>query len=181
MLMLAVAAGCAQVPPATTRVASLELRGVRNVSKRSLEKGLASRPPSAWSELKLERDLIRVMRYYQASGYYAAKVVLARGTPRADRNEVDVVIAVEEGAPTRIGDVRVFGTDMLDDQTRYAIGQHQLGLRRGQVFHHADYLRFKETLQRELVKRGFRAATVEGQVEVSRSSNLAQVTVRLHP
>jgi outer membrane protein assembly factor BamA len=182
MVVLAVAAGCGHATPATTtRVASLELRGVHNVSARSLEKGLASRPPAAFEELKLERDLIRVLRFYQSNGYYAARVVLARGTPRQDAREVDVVIAVEEGPPTRIGDVRVYGTDTLDEQTRASIGQHQLGLRRGQVFHHADYVQFTQTLLRELIKRGYRAAKVDGDVEISRSRNLAYVTLRLHP
>ncbi len=161
-----------------------------NVSAHELKQGLASRP-AAWyergparpyDEVELRsRSHARVQRYYERRGYYAAKVVLAEGRPDP-RGGVDVVLAIEEGAPTMIGDVRVLGSNTVDDRdARRAVHRYQLGLRRGQVFHHDDYLKFKADLVRVLRKRGYAAAQVEGVIDVQSKDNLANITIVLLP
>ena len=106
--------------------------------------------------------------------------MVAEGRPDP-RGGVDVVLAVEEGAPTMIGDVRVLGGDAVDRETRAELHRYQLGLRRGQVFHHDDYLKFKADLVRVLKKRGYRAAEVEGVIDVQPHDNLANITLVLFP
>jgi outer membrane protein assembly factor BamA len=182
------ASGCAHAVKSAAWVRSLDLRGVHNVSARDLKKGLATRP-AAWyergparpyDEVELGRDRTRVQRYYERRGYYAAKVVMSEGKPDP-RGGVDVVIAVEEGAPTMIGDVRVLGTDAVDRETRAELHRYQLGLRRGQVFHHDDYMKFKTDLLRVLKKRGYADAQVEGVINIQPNDNLADITLVFLP
>ncbi|MEO6952433.1 MAG: POTRA domain-containing protein [Polyangia bacterium] len=182
-------AGCAHSRPEGEWVRSLELRGIHNISKSKLEKGLATRPTPGWkagperpyNELELERDRHRVIRYYESQGYYAAKVVQAEARKVPGSNAVDIVMSVREGPPTLIGDVQVFGVDGLDKKTRKKIQQYQLGLRRGQVFHHSDYEKFKGDLTRVLKKLGYDETSVEGSVEIAPSTNLATIILRFHP
>jgi outer membrane protein assembly factor BamA len=182
------AVGCARPFESRPWVAHLELRGVHNVSARKLEHGLASRPTPTWQrggvhlfdELELERDRTRVQRFYEMNGYYAAKIVLTEAKPMGPGGAVNVVIGVEEGPPTLIGDVKVFGIDGLDTKTRKQVQRYQLGLRRGQVFHHADYEQFKSDLTHVLAKRGFSRAVVEGEVDVSPTTNLADINLTFH-
>ncbi len=188
MAMVAAISGCARPPDSKPYVSNLELRGVHSVSAGELRRGLVSKPvplckpgPNhAYEEEELARDRIRVVRFYEQRGFYATKVVLAEAKPR-NQLARDVVIAVEEGPATLIGDVRVFGVDGLDDKTRYRIHQYQLGLRRGQVFKHADYLQFKESLQRVLKNAGYADTVVEGTVDITPKDNLALITVTFHP
>ena len=188
-MSLVVATGCAHSTDGRPYVSNLEVRGVHNVSERELKKGLVSKPVGlvergpqhTFDELELQRDRIRVQRFYEARGYYAAKVVLAEGKQHKDSPAVDVVIGVEEGPPTLVGDVAVFGIDALDQNTRKKIGQYQLGLRRGQVFHHENYTRFKTSLSKELKRRGFENAKVEGEVEVVPQTNLANIRLTFYP
>jgi outer membrane protein assembly factor BamA len=186
--MCLVASGCAHAVTSGAWVRSLDLRGVNNVSARELKQGLASRP-AAWyergparpyDEVELGRDRTRIQRYYERRGYYAAKVVMAEGRPDP-RGGVAVVLAVEEGAPTMIGDVRVLGSNTVDGETRAELHRYQLGLRRGQVFHHDDYMKFKADLVRVLKKRGYTAAQVEGVIDVQSNDNLANITIVLLP
>lgn len=181
--------GCAHSRPDGEWVRSLELRGIRNVSKKKLARGLATHPTRGWlpgperpyDELELERDRHRVIRYYETQGYFAAKVVQAEGRKVAGSKAVDVIIAVQEGPATLIGDVKIFGIDGLDRKTRTLIQKYQYGLRRGQVFHHDDYDKFKGDLTHVLQKLGYDETAVEGSVDIAPSNNLATITLRFHP
>jgi translocation and assembly module TamA len=185
LIAIASVAGCAAATTDRPYVTSLELRGVRNVSQRELRRGLATKPDPWWrrekrpfDELELARDRMRVERFYEEKGYYAAKVTLAEARPSA--RGLDVVIAVQEGAATLIGDVKVMGVADLDDQTRDKVHKAQLGLRRGQVFHHADYERFKGDVLRVLRQHGYPNAEIAGRVDVT-LNNEANVTLEARP
>lgn len=174
-------AGCAHPPPTGPYVRSLTLTGIRNVSARGLRHGLASQPPRRFDELELERDRTRVQRYYEQHGYFAARVQHAEGRPVPNSRAIDVLVVVEEGPATRIGDVEVFGLDSVDPKTRRRLQQYQLGQRRGQVFLHESYTNFKHSLARELTRRGYADTKIEGVVDVSPTDNLAHIRVTLFP
>lgn len=163
---------------------------MHHVSARTLRNGLASKPVPLctpgpnhpYDELEVQADRMRIQRFYEENGYYATKVVLAEGKTQPKKPLArDVVLSVEEGPPTVIGDVKVFGVDGLDDKTRRRLQQYQLGLRRGQVFRHDEYEKFKQTMSREVKNGGYDQAVVEGAVDIGPKSNLATITVTLYP
>ena len=190
--LLALCAGlgaCAHPSGDRPFISALQLRGVYNVSARALERGLVSKPTAWWrrgaahafDELELARDRLRVRRYYEEHGYYAAEVVLAEAKPKPNTHAVEVVIAVEEGAPTLIGDVAVMGLGDVEPATQAKLRAAQRGLRRGQVFHHADYETFKLDLLRLLTSNGFPHAKITGLVDVVAKDNLVNITVTANP
>src|SRR6185369_9536370 len=113
--------------------------------------------------------------YYEAHGYFATKVTLAEARPRADQRAMDVVIGVDEGMPTHIGDVRVFGLGEVEHAVKKQIDQEQFAIRRGQIFLHADYLRFKENILGILKAHGHAWAQADGKVVVDPVHNVANV------
>ncbi len=169
-------------------VKSLEVRGVHNVSRRQLTRGLAVSPtpccgraPRLYDELLLDADRLRVQRYYEAHGYYGTKVTMAEARPSTDPLALDVVIGVDEGAPTRIGDVRVLGLGDIDSTTRKLVDDAQFGLRRGQVFQHPDYVRYKEGLLGILKNNGYAWASAQGKVLVDPVRDIANIEIDFLP
>ena len=181
--------GCARGREQRPWVHSLELRGVHGVSRRDLAGGLASAPTPWWSlrrrrpfeELELDADRERVLRYYQARGYFDAAVDTLSAKPHAGGRSVDVLIAVDEGVPTRLDDLRVLGTAGLAPELRHLLEAHQLELRRGQVFVHGRYLALKDRLAGELKDHGYPWAAIDGDVRVDRARATAQVRIDVEP
>ena len=184
-----VALGACAQPPGELRVAKLRIEGVHNVDRRELVNGLALQPTRWWSfrkhrifdELLIDGDRDRILRYYQAHGYFNAEVTGVETVPRSDKRSLEVVFVVEEGPPTKLEDIRVTGADDLPDEASAAIEAQQLKMRADQRFVHARYLEFKDRLLGVLKERGYAWATVEGAVHVDRSSNLADIDVALTP
>ena len=179
---------CAHPTPSRPHVHSLDLRGVHNVSRRQLARGLAVAPapccfraPRPYDELLLDADRLRIRRFYEAHGYYGAKVTLAEARPRANPSSLDVVIGIDEGGPTHIGDVRVYGLGDLDSDTKKRVDEQQLGLRRGQVFVHADYVLYKELMLGILKARGYAWARADGKVTVDPAHDMADIELTFSP
>lgn len=169
---------------------ALELRGVHNVDRRALQRGLAVTPTPWWSifrrhrpydDLMLDADRERVIRYYRAHGYFNAEVTVAEARPRADGRSFDVVLGVDEGPPTRLDEVRVIGTGKLDPSTKHLVEEAQLALRRGQTLLHARYLALKDELLGIMKARGYPWAIVDGEVIVDRARNTADVELAVDP
>jgi outer membrane translocation and assembly module TamA len=179
-LLISAAAACAHPPPTGPYVASVEVRGAHVINASEITRGLASRPLQTFDELELDRDRTRVQRLYERHGYFAARVVEAAGRRRQGGRGVDVTLVVREGEPTLIGDVKVLGTERLDEQTRARIEKVQLGLPRGGIFRHEQYLRFKEQLAHELAS-AHQPAAIEGQVSIDQMFNVADIQITLHP
>jgi translocation and assembly module TamA len=127
--------GCpARFVAGRTIVSEINLRGVSNVDSDALRNRIASRETPLWpanhprllrwwrwwwvdpeylDPAALTRDQARVQRFYQARGYYDARVQQPRvadlGNSRA-RVEIDIT----EGQPTRVEDLRLRGCEPGD-------------------------------------------------------------------
>lgn len=188
LLVLALYA-CARPTPDRPTVRTLTLQGVRNVDKHELRHGLALLPTAWWDlrhhreydELLLDADRERVLRYYRTHGFYNAQIVVCEARPRGDGKEVDVVIAVNEGAPTLVNDLRVVGTSALPSATKRDVDEMELAIRRGQVFVYSRYVGLKDGMLGILKAHGFPWAAIEGDVLVDRASNTAVIRLDLDP
>jgi translocation and assembly module TamA len=131
----------------------------------------------------LELDRARIEAFYRAHGYFDARVTRAEAVPRDDeRTSVDVLFAVEEGAPTRIAAVRLDGIDGLPEPERRRLeGIVARRLRPGEVLVHARYVEAKERLKEKLLDAGRAFATVEGRVEVDRDARVARIVLSAAP
>jgi len=199
--------GCApQYPPDRFAVADLEIvsddSGEESevINADELRAGLATAESSFWAKLLaghlveyeefdetvLARDLERIERYYQARGYYEAKVTATRVEP-ADEDfpkarMVRVFIQVREGDPVRIAErVKVTGVEQVPlDPVGVAVVR-AVALDEGDVFDEAKFEDTKEAIVEALADNGYAFAEVRSRAEVDLSRHLAWVAYEIDP
>lgn len=150
----------------------------------------------------LERDLARIERWYEARGYYQARVVSATFDPPAaattDRVEgrdgelvcepeaadegcrLEIVISIEEGEPVLVESISVAGTGGLSDGLRRRI-ESAVELEVGEPFDEAIYDRSKRAVGDVLRNRTFACASVTGEVTLDPEARAAVVELKVDP
>jgi translocation and assembly module TamA len=163
-----------------------------------------SNPPSfdlwsmPWSEWPVYDPAIfdverqRIERWYQARGYYQARVVdvltLVDGKP-VDPNEchssgsdckLKVVVEVSEGQPTRVTEVSIRAHPALP-AALVAKLRKNLQLLAGERFDESSYEADKVELKRRLVNASYARVKVSGKVFVDRVKRQARVIYDVEP
>ncbi len=145
-----------------------------------------------WNRAVFDRDLERVLRFYRARGYYAAKVVEVRYQPEqvagksaAGRCEgpdcrIDVVIAVDEGAPASIEALSVTGLSQLPEGIQ-AAARAAVALHEGGLPDEALHDQSKANIARTLRAAGWAGARVQGRVELDPARQRAKVIYAVEP
>lgn len=138
-----------------------------------------------WTEWPLydpaifERDQERIERWYQARGYYDARVLDASVT-EVEGDEVQIHVKVSEGDPVRIReiviDVAGHGQDSLSASLKQAIS-----LTEGARFDEYAYEQSRHALQRALGEAAFAHASVEGHVSVDPEARAADIRFDVKP
>ena len=146
----------------------------------------------------LERDLQRIIRWYQARGYYEATVVdwsvdpagaqrddTVRESIDCDRDGVDggcpvqITVEIAEGLPTRIVEISITGLDALPASIRDHLPN--LPLRLGQRFDESWYEASKERLTAYLREAGYAGVAVVGRVKIVPGTHSARVSIAVSP
>ncbi|MCB9667017.1 MAG: BamA/TamA family outer membrane protein [Myxococcales bacterium] len=157
-----------------------------------------------WTEWPLfdrtvfERDLDRVLRWYQARGFYDARILDYRVEPKAallrdrpvasatdteDSEEgepIDIDILVNEGEPIVIERVKLLGDSQLPMTLRKAL-HLSIGQMLGERFDETEYDLKKAALAQILNNASYAHAKVEGQVSVDTKRHKAAVRIALMP
>lgn len=142
----------------------------------------------AFNEAVFDADVKRVERFYQARGYYDARVVDVKVTPPEARQpgkigacdpetelcEVSLLIVVEEGEPTRVAQVELSGLAQLDAELSRRLTE-SVPLAAGDVIDEAAFNRGKQLLVDQLKAAGYAAADVQGRVDVDTNTRSARV------
>lgn len=148
----------------------------------------------AFNNAVFDEDQERILRWYQARGYYDARIVEVTFDPpeagdptkeapcdlENDICPVRLVIKVEEGEPTLIEQVHLSG----DDDLPVALKQElltQVQMEVGVPIDEADYDSARERLLKSLRHAGYAQAEVKGRVEVQTESHQAEVHLELVP
>lgn len=194
LLVLTLGSACATTrpPPDQPKVVGLELEGTEQLSEGDIKDRIltSSTPwwepfnpfdsgptwfdPNAW-----QADLRRIERYYQAEGYYQARVVSNEVEPRGE-DKVAVQATIQEGEPTRIEEVRVTGLEPLPEEQR-SRALSELPLEKGAIFRELDWETTKELVQGRLRELGYAEAEVGGEVRVDVGTRKALVDLRVEP
>lgn len=145
----------------------------------------------------VEVDKKRIERWYQARGFYDARVVdigyvpQEAGTlgveieegqcdPQKEECTVEVTMVVEEGAPLLIGSVTIEGLDGLPPAARAIVNDAQLpGV--GDRFDELEHDKAKGALLRQLAESSYAGAEVEAEVQLDHTAKLAHVRYRITP
>src|SRR6266567_4668745 len=147
---------------------------------------LQTQPPHGWlvhtreefDPVALQIDRKRVEAFYHEHGFFDAKVTDVNVDHKPDGG-VAITITVQEGPPTQIAQVQYEG--MQRDFVDHTLASNDIHLSQGGRFLHPDYLLAKDALQKELVKKGYAHAEVNGVVEVNRDRKEAVVRLDADP
>lgn len=148
----------------------------------------------AFNNAVFDEDQDRILRWYQARGYYDARIVEVKfdppeaGDPTKEapcdlENEVcpvRLVIKVEEGEPTLIEQVELLGHDQLASALREQLSA-QVQLEQGTPIDESDYDAAEARLLKTLRHAGYAQAEVKGQVDVQTELHQARVKLELVP
>ena len=176
----------------------LDLNGVAGVSRRDLERSIAtaesecrsllwlpfclvSRSPTLWDRKYLNReefrrDVLRILVFYWKRGYRDAEVDTS--VVRLGENRVRVVFDVREGPPTRIASLRVQYDSTLMSERRV----RKLSiLRAGDPLNLVMLDTMRLLLQAEMWDKGHADAQVDTAITVDAERRLAHVVLRVDP
>jgi translocation and assembly module TamA len=129
---------------------------------------------SAWAA-----DLRRIERYYQANGYYQAKVVDSE-VEENKPGHVKLKLELEEGKPARILELDITGLDELPADHR-AAALKGLPLYKLAIFREAEWEESKARLLRNLQEKGYAEATIDSEAVVDELLNIVRIRIDVTP
>ncbi len=198
LLMLLIIMGCAarqtEVQDEDQAVTFREVRkvtfqGNHQFSAGALRKAIASQPRplfplwkrgETYSELTLEEDLKRLQKYYFDRGFLNTQATIENVEEDAEKNTVEIVIAIEEGPPTLVAQIRVVGhvpEELLPEKRLMDTLALQEGARITKATFDLSQVQLNEMLQ----DLGYARARVVPRTEVDFDTHKAIVTVELQP
>jgi translocation and assembly module TamA len=181
LLLLAVA-GCLHPEGTAQRpaVTSFDIEGTKGVSAGALRDSLATQPSGKWAweetqffdEDAFANDKRRVVRYYQAHGYYDAKVTDAEVLPDGE-GRVKLRIRVTEGAPVHVASIEMPGIEKAPEARERL---RRLPLQQGDVFTEAAYDATRAAILNALTTTGWAQAEVSAHAQIDPATHTARVT-----
>jgi translocation and assembly module TamA len=191
--VLLAASGCFLFPvppgpnPERPHVTSFEIEGAHAISAKELREHLATQEsgrrylvwpaPQELDPDAFANDKRRIVRYYQARGYYGARVDAAEILPDGP-GRVRIRLRVDEGQPVRVTQVEIVGLEQAPE-ARARLGR--LPLQTGDVFTEAAYDEVSAAILAALTSTGWAKAEVTERAEVDPSLHEARVTYTVNP
>jgi len=197
-LMLLVCVSCALIrerpvetapPVPLPEVRRITFSGNTQFSSRTLIGEMVSKPRprlrfwkrgEPYNPPTLQEDLIRIRKYYFDRGYLETTARVEQVEENAEENTVTIEIAIEEGAPTQVAEVRLTGT-ILPELSPVQKLIAALPLQAGQRLNKADFDQSKELLLTRLHNATYARAEVIPNTEVDPEAHTAVVTFDLRP
>ena len=175
--------GCANSKPKPDEpeVKSLRIEGTKHVSEGELKDRILTSESSWWpfSEKQYfdstawQADLRRLIRIYQANGYFNARILEQQIIPDPP-DAVRLRVRVEEGPPTIVRELQYLGFDALPESQRLS-ALADLPIQQGAIFKEVPWDDSKSQTQRNLRQMGYAEAVVNGVVLVDVSKNEADL------
>ena len=144
---------------------------------------LLSTPPTSFSPIVLQKDVVRLRNYYRSHGFLHTQITYEASQLDTTSNTIHVIFSIREGPPLIIQDVGFFTPD-----SNYAVTQFEGQLRerwidfrdrstfqRGERFTDYKYTRLKSDIVAWLQNRGFAFPQVEGDSTIDRQANTADI------
>jgi outer membrane protein assembly factor BamA len=162
--------------------------------RKRVGKGLYSWPWTKWpiyDEAVLKRDIERITRWYQARGYYDARVGTLSFEPNsAAQSEVarcgeqgcpvKIDLTIDEGRPIFIEAINFRGLDGLPKKIRKR-AREAYDIEVNEIFDEALYDRARNRIATTLADAGYARAQVKGDVLIDREAHRAVITLDISP
>jgi translocation and assembly module TamA len=186
--------GCVHAPPTpdSREVESLTIEGTKQLDEDELKKKLLTGPsswvpgwvpvlghtdwfdPSAW-----QADLRRISRFYEANGYYQARL-LDEDVSITPDNKVKLTVKLREGAPALIASLALEGLDALSAEQRATVTA-DLPLQLKAPFIEEKWTATKLLLASRLRELGYATAVVVGEALVDADAARVDITLTATP
>ncbi|MBI3182384.1 MAG: BamA/TamA family outer membrane protein [Myxococcales bacterium] len=165
----------------------VRIEGAKQLSEAELKKHILTAEsgwlpfsePHRFDANAWQADLRRLERYYQAQGYYQAKV-LEDEVDLSREGHVSLRVRLEEGSPTLLSKVSLLGLEELPPEHRGAVLAASK-LRPGEVFEEENWGAAKAAIRSRLRELGYAEAVVEGEATVDVATRKAEVHLEVRP
>ncbi|MBO6935472.1 MAG: BamA/TamA family outer membrane protein [Deltaproteobacteria bacterium] len=153
-----------------------------------------------YDRVLVEQDAERIERWYAARGHHHARVTdtrvvpeTAEGTDLLDPDdpepgceridddegcEVSVTFVVEEGLPTTLETLTIYGLDDVPTELREGL-MNAVSLKEGERWDEAFYDQTKAAMRQVLAEGGYARAQIKGQVRIDRDARKATVDLQV--
>ena len=128
----------------------------------------------------LQEDLLRIRKYYFDRGFLETTAHVEQLQENAEENTVTIDIAIDEGAPTQVAEVRLTGT-IPPELSPVPNLIKALPLQAGKRLNKADFDQSKELLLTRLHNATYARSEVIPNTEVDPEAHTAVVTFELRP
>lgn len=194
VLLLLGLAGCATTPPTpdAAEVVDFDIEGAKKLKagdiKERIVTGESSWLPSwvpllgrtEWFDpIAWQADLRRIQRYYEARGYYQARV-LEDVVTEVKPGKVKLLVRLREGEPARVNTVDIAGLEGLEPEVQREVTAG-LPLREGDIFLEDSWTQTKSLLAQRLRQRGYAEAQVTGEALVDADAARVDLTLQVEP
>lgn len=190
LIAAVLSAGCATAPPRpdAQEVDRFDIEGAEQLHDGDIkDKVLTS--ASSWVPLigetqwfdpiAWQADLRRIQRYYEANGYYQARVLEDVVTETKPRH-VKLLVRLREGAPARVDSLAIVGLESLPADMQQDV-TFKLPIQVGDIFLEDDWGKLKSLLQSRLRELGYAEVSVEGEAVVHAQEAKVDLTVTITP
>ncbi len=153
-----------------------------------------------YDRVLLEQDAERIERWYAARGHHHARVTETRVTPESAQEtdlldpedpepgceridddegcEVSVTFVVEEGLPTTIDSLEIYGLDEIGGELQETL-REAVTLKEGERWDEAVYDQTKSALRQALAEGGYARAQIKGLVRIDRDARKAEIAIQI--
>ncbi|MDP1826473.1 MAG: BamA/TamA family outer membrane protein [Archangium sp.] len=183
-------AGCATTPPSpdAMEVDDLVIEGEKELKEADLKEKIVT-GESSWlppwvpffgrlewfDPVTWQADLRRIQRFYEANGYYQARV-LSDVVTEVRPKHVKLLVKLREGEPARVNTVDILGLEALPPEMQADVVK-SLPLSTGDIFLEDSWARTKALLSLRLRELGFAEVAVTGEALVD--AEAARVDISL--
>ncbi|MGV3620369.1 MAG: BamA/TamA family outer membrane protein [Archangium sp.] len=191
LILTLVCAGCVTAPPTpdARKVDDFEIEGTKELSEGDVKSKIVTTEspwlsyiapwlssPQWFDPLAWQADLRRIQRYYEANGYYQARVTDDEIT-EVGKDKVKILVKLREGDPARVETLTILGLEALPEDMQEDVTR-SLPLERGDIFLEDSWERAKKLLSVRLRELGFAEVAVTGEALVDAEN--ARVDLKLN-
>jgi len=187
--------GCAHAPPSpdAQQEDHLQLEGMKQLKPADLRAHIVTSESSwlpgwfpllghtGWFEpTTWQADLRRIARFYEANGYYQARVLEEQVLPSKREGHVTLLVRLREGDPARVASLEIRGLDGLAPEHRAKV-LDKLPMRVGDVFLEDAWVRARTLLASRLRELGYAEVVVTAEAVVDADASKVDATIEVTP
>ena len=141
--------------------------------------------PYPFSPLELQRDVVRLRRFYEDNGFLQARVGYAPSRLDTSNNRIKVIFTIHEGPPLLIRSVNLYGADTTEtfdvQDARWRNLEKAIAVKEGDRYSTFERLRTSDQAVAWFKNRGYAFARVGDTLRVDSTANLVDLNFFIDP